>query len=229
MTVASTAVDEQDEDVATATLGFTWDVDDSDSDWTYETHAKLAPRRRGRLARHVVARAARAGPAPRARCSACERTPRRARQRAGRRRRGDRRAAARAPHRHRQDARSPPPSRTPPRASWRGRSASTRTRTPRRSPRAGEKAFVEAIVVRDGDTGYDVAGARRRCPASIDVPDTLPLAPTRQFARPILGTVGEATAEIVEKSDGAVVGRGPRGAVRAAAAVRRAAARAARA
>ena len=38
-----------------------------------------------------------------------------------------------------------------------------------------------------------------------DVPDTLPLAPTRQFARPILGTVGPATAEIIEKSDGAVV------------------------
>ena len=42
MTVVSTVVDEKDEDLATATLGFTWDVDESDADWTYETHAKLA-------------------------------------------------------------------------------------------------------------------------------------------------------------------------------------------
>ena len=31
------------------------------------------------------------------------------------------------------------------------------------------------------------------------------LAPTRDFARPIIGTVGEATKEIVDESDGAVV------------------------
>jgi cell division protein FtsI/penicillin-binding protein 2 len=34
--------------------------------------------------------------------------------------------------------------------------------------------------------------------------DEIPLAPTRQFARPLLGTVGEATAEIVEESEGAI-------------------------
>ena len=32
----------------------------------------------------------------------------------------------------------------------------------------------------------------------------LPLAPTRAFGQPLLGTVGEATAEVVEASDGAV-------------------------
>ncbi|WP_448630763.1 penicillin-binding transpeptidase domain-containing protein [Cellulomonas soli] len=37
------------------------------------------------------------------------------------------------------------------------------------------------------------------------VKDTLPLAPTRLFARPVLGTVGEATAELVEQSEGALV------------------------
>ena len=31
------------------------------------------------------------------------------------------------------------------------------------------------------------------------------LAPTRDFARPVIGTVGEATKEIVDESDGAVV------------------------
>ena len=34
------------------------------------------------------------------------------------------------------------------------------------------------------------------------VRDTLPLAPTREFARPLLGTVGPVTEEIVKKSDG---------------------------
>lgn len=68
---------------------------------------------------------------------------------------------------------------------------------------AGEKAFVEAIVVRAEDPGVDldavsaITGARA-------VEDELPLAPTRTFARPVLGTAGEATAEIVEESDGAV-------------------------
>ncbi|GIG34667.1 cell division protein FtsI [Cellulomonas pakistanensis] len=70
---------------------------------------------------------------------------------------------------------------------------------------AGEKAFVEAIVVREGDPVYDVA-ALSALPGVNAVSATLPLAPTRAFARPVLGTVGQATAEIVEESDGAVVG-----------------------
>lgn len=69
---------------------------------------------------------------------------------------------------------------------------------------AGPKAFVEAIVVRAGDPEYDVE-ALDALPGVGVVTDELPLAPTRTFARAILGTVGEATAEIVEASDGAVV------------------------
>lgn len=69
---------------------------------------------------------------------------------------------------------------------------------------AGEKAFVEAIVVRDGDPAYSVPDLTA-LPGVIAVPDTLPLAPTRSFARPVLGSVGQATAEIVESSEGAVV------------------------
>ncbi|MBB2923507.1 penicillin-binding transpeptidase domain-containing protein [Cellulomonas cellasea] len=68
---------------------------------------------------------------------------------------------------------------------------------------AGEKAFVQAIVVRTGDPAYDVE-ALTAIPGVRAVPDTLPLAPTRRFARPLLGTVGDATAEIVEESQGAV-------------------------
>ncbi len=67
---------------------------------------------------------------------------------------------------------------------------------------AGEKAFVEAIVLRESD-----ATASLRAAGSIGgvgiLEDTLPLAPTREFARPILGTVGQVTAEVVEKSGGA--------------------------
>lgn len=69
---------------------------------------------------------------------------------------------------------------------------------------AGEKAFVEAIVVRQGDPAYDVA-ALSAVHGVNTVPDTLPLAPTRTFARPLLGAVGPATAEIVEASEGAIV------------------------
>lgn len=69
---------------------------------------------------------------------------------------------------------------------------------------AGAKAFVQAIVVRVEDPTYDVA-ALTQLYGVIGVPDTLPLAPTRRFARPLLGTVGDATAEIVEESQGAIV------------------------
>ncbi|HWJ86345.1 MAG TPA: NTF2-like N-terminal transpeptidase domain-containing protein, partial [Cellulomonas sp.] len=68
---------------------------------------------------------------------------------------------------------------------------------------AGAKAFVEAIVVRKDDGHYDVAALAKLDGVSA-IPDTLPLAPTRSFARPVLGTVGPATAEIIEKSDGAI-------------------------
>ncbi|HLN75923.1 MAG TPA: penicillin-binding transpeptidase domain-containing protein [Nocardioidaceae bacterium] len=68
---------------------------------------------------------------------------------------------------------------------------------------AGEKAFVEALVLRRSDV---TAGQRRRLneiAGAVALPDELPLAPTRDFARPILGTVGPVTAEIVKKSNGA--------------------------
>ncbi|WP_246169072.1 penicillin-binding transpeptidase domain-containing protein [Actinotalea subterranea] len=69
---------------------------------------------------------------------------------------------------------------------------------------AGEKAFVEAIVVREENPGLDL-GAFSDIAGALSVKDTLPLAPTRRFARPVLGTAGPATAEIVEEAGGAVV------------------------
>ena len=68
---------------------------------------------------------------------------------------------------------------------------------------AGERAFVEAITLREADAAplldqiADIEGA-------VAIEDTLALAPTREFARPILGTVGEATAELVEQSGGRI-------------------------
>ncbi|GAA4188678.1 penicillin-binding transpeptidase domain-containing protein [Microbacterium oryzae] len=69
---------------------------------------------------------------------------------------------------------------------------------------AGPQAFVEAIVVREGEEDQHVAPDFLEIPGAIVVPDTLPLAPTRDFARELLGAVGDATAEIVEASDGSV-------------------------
>ena len=92
--------------------------------------------------------------------------------------------------------RRPPPS-SP---NWWG---STRRPTPSRSQAAGPEAFVTAITLReDGRTITDdqigeIPGARA-------IRDSLPLAPTRTFARALLGTAAEANAEQIEKSGGAL-------------------------
>lgn len=67
---------------------------------------------------------------------------------------------------------------------------------------AGDRAFVEALVLREGDVTDRIRNGYPEIPGAIAVSDDLPLAPTREFARPILGTVGAVTAEIVEESDG---------------------------
>ena len=67
---------------------------------------------------------------------------------------------------------------------------------------AGPRAFVEAIVVRDdADSPLDRVVVEA-VPGAAVIDDELPLAPTREFARPILGAVGEATAELIADSDG---------------------------
>nr|WP_179389075.1 penicillin-binding transpeptidase domain-containing protein [Psychromicrobium silvestre] len=67
---------------------------------------------------------------------------------------------------------------------------------------AGPQAFVQAISLRD-DANRTVTDAQiAAIPGAVGLKDTLPLAPTRSFARPVLGTVGEATKELIEKSDG---------------------------
>ncbi|MDT9592875.1 penicillin-binding transpeptidase domain-containing protein [Nocardioides zeae] len=66
---------------------------------------------------------------------------------------------------------------------------------------AGERAFVEALVVRAEDADLELLAGT---PGVAALPQQRSLAPTRTFAAPILGSVGEATAEVVEESDGAV-------------------------
>ncbi len=70
---------------------------------------------------------------------------------------------------------------------------------------AGPQAFVAAIVYPGSATEpVTPAGAAAGYPGLRLVPGELPLAPYARFARPILGTVGLATAELIEKSDGRI-------------------------
>jgi cell division protein FtsI/penicillin-binding protein 2 len=64
---------------------------------------------------------------------------------------------------------------------------------------SGDEAFVEAIVLRRDDIPVEVGAGYRRIKGALALQDTLPLAPTRDFAAPILGTVGEPTAEMIEE------------------------------
>ena len=68
---------------------------------------------------------------------------------------------------------------------------------------AGAEAFVEAVVLRTTDV-RPLTGRIDAIPGAVRLPSTMSLAPNRTFARPILGVVGAATAEIIEKSGGAV-------------------------
>jgi cell division protein FtsI/penicillin-binding protein 2 len=65
---------------------------------------------------------------------------------------------------------------------------------------SGPKAFVEALVVRTEQA--PPLGAVEAVQGGAVLSDTLPLAPTRTFAAAILGSVGEATKELVDESDG---------------------------
>ncbi|CCH72204.1 putative secreted penicillin binding protein [Nostocoides australiense Ben110] len=70
---------------------------------------------------------------------------------------------------------------------------------------AGSKAFVEAIVYRSESSDLaKLSNIAKKYPEMRLLEDELPLAPTSGFARPILGTVGPPTAEIIEKSAGRI-------------------------
>jgi cell division protein FtsI/penicillin-binding protein 2 len=69
---------------------------------------------------------------------------------------------------------------------------------------SGPKAFVPAITLRASDAAPLLARIEA-VRGAVALKATQPLAPTRDFARPILGSVGEATAEIVAQSKGNVL------------------------
>ncbi len=67
-----------------------------------------------------------------------------------------------------------------------------------RAKAAGAKAFVEAVVYRPDDIPRQVALNYNTMPGGMLVSDDVPLGPSRGFAAPILGSVGEVTAEMIE-------------------------------
>jgi cell division protein FtsI/penicillin-binding protein 2 len=69
---------------------------------------------------------------------------------------------------------------------------------------SGPEAFVPAITLRDTKSRTVTDAQIEAIPGGRAIPDKLPLAPTRNFARAVLGTVSEASAEQIEKSDGAL-------------------------
>ena len=69
---------------------------------------------------------------------------------------------------------------------------------------AGPRAFVQAIVYREADVPAGLRDRLARVPGASAVADSLPLAPTKDFAGAVLGTVGPATAELVKDSDGRI-------------------------
>jgi cell division protein FtsI/penicillin-binding protein 2 len=68
---------------------------------------------------------------------------------------------------------------------------------------AGSRAFVDAITLRTSDPALEDNIERiDAVPGALRVPALQVLAPTRTWAAPILGRVGDATAEQIEKSGG---------------------------
>jgi hypothetical protein len=69
---------------------------------------------------------------------------------------------------------------------------------------AGPRAFVQGIVYRRDEAPASVLGDLAAIPGARAISDHLPLAPTKDFASAVLGSVGPATAELVEESKGRV-------------------------
>ncbi|WP_253465252.1 penicillin-binding transpeptidase domain-containing protein [Paenarthrobacter sp. A20] len=66
---------------------------------------------------------------------------------------------------------------------------------------SGPQAFVEGLVLRAYTA--DITEARiKAIPGGVSILDSMALAPTRTFARALLGSVGQASAEQIEKSNG---------------------------
>ncbi len=71
---------------------------------------------------------------------------------------------------------------------------------------SGPQAFIEAIVYRQDEVPRGVLAGVRRIKGGAAIAAEQPLAPTRGFAAPILGSVGEVTAEMIEQNPDFKVG-----------------------
>ncbi|RYV51686.1 penicillin-binding transpeptidase domain-containing protein [Pengzhenrongella frigida] len=187
---------------ATAALGFTWDLDESDTDWTYSTTATLDLVEnvwQAKWSSYLIAPDLLPGETLSLRRDAST-SERASVLGAG----GAVLVEARAVVRLGLDKTRVDPA---------GHDASARLIAAilgldpqayaERVAAAGEKAFVEGLVVRTDGPGVDLA-AFEAVDGALGVPDSLPLAHSRLFARAILGTAGPATAEIVDESAGRV-------------------------
>lgn len=63
----------------------------------------------------------------------------------------------------------------------------------------GDRAFVEAIAYREGEVPPAVRQRALDIEGALAVADEIALAPTREFAAPILGRVGPVTAEMIKE------------------------------
>jgi cell division protein FtsI/penicillin-binding protein 2 len=70
---------------------------------------------------------------------------------------------------------------------------------------SGPEAFVVAITLRDDASRTVTDEQIAAIPGARAIKDSLPLAPTRTFARPLLGSVGQASAEQIQQSEGALI------------------------
>lgn len=68
---------------------------------------------------------------------------------------------------------------------------------------SGPQAFVEGLVLR-AYTPEITEAKVKAIPGGVSILDSMALAPTRTFARALLGSVGQASAEQIEKSNGAL-------------------------
>lgn len=70
---------------------------------------------------------------------------------------------------------------------------------------AGPQAFVEAIVYREDATNRPRKAELKAIPGARSIASMSMLAPTREFARQLLGNVGDASKELIDESKGAIV------------------------
>ncbi|MDN5732456.1 MAG: penicillin-binding protein, partial [Yaniella sp.] len=76
---------------------------------------------------------------------------------------------------------------------------------------AGDRAWVEFIVLRDDDETDIPSDQITEIPGAVAREDTMVLGPTATFARSLLGSYGEPSAEQVENSDGEMTAGTPTG------------------